>query len=191
MIIGCRQCGICRRSGRSTQFSGSGGPVRIRSAPASCPCLYLPPARKRMRWMPRREPDARQHGSSAGFCRNGSYHDRFLPVHGSGRCSRSDSRGTYREGLGEVAVLGEASHPESEGPAQSACSVMLVSAATVKSLLSAALCVPILTNVIRKWLISLCAHVSPQRCFVPVARRCTEFHPLMRNSPDSSRTTNQ
>ena len=68
---------------------------------------------------------------------------------------------------------------------------MFESAAGAVSLLSAARCVPRSTNLIRNWLISLCAQASPQRCFVSGDSRRREFKPLMRNSPVSWYATNQ
>ena len=121
----------------------------------------------------------------------GLCHDVLLPVRGCDRCRRSSSRRAQSGDLGESGLLGKPCHVEAEGPAPPAGALMFESAAGAVSLLSVARCVPRSTDLIRNWLISLCAQASPQRCFVSGDSRRREFQPLMRNSPVSWYATNQ
>ena len=50
---------------------------------------------------------------------------------------------------------------------------------------------PVSTNLIRNLLTSLCAQVSPHRCFITGDSNWRELQPLIRNSPVSSQATNQ
>lgn len=107
-------------------------------------------------------------------------------MHGCGRfrCALSGDRGDRCAPWG-------ACHGEGEGASQSARALVVLSAAGAVSLLSSARSGTASTNLIRNWLVSLWAHVSPHRCLAPddIGRR--EFQQLIRNSPDSWEATNQ
>ena len=88
-------------------------------------------------------------------------------------------------------MVGEPFQVDVEGPADIALLWILVAGAGAALLVHSAFGLPASTNLIRNWLISLCAQVSPQRCFAAEDCRWGEFQPVMRNSPESSQATNQ